>query len=493
MVSRRKDKREPDPISADSAKRHEREIEMARDYAANVVETIQQPLAILDEELRVRTANRAFYQTFELSPEETEGQLIHTLGGGRLNIPGLRTVLADVLPKSMQLENYEIANEFQDREARTLLIHARQLHHQYGESSPLILLAIEDITQRKRDEAVLYSSRMRIQAIVDTATDGIITIDHDGLVDSFNPAAETLFGYTAREVIGRNVSMLMPQPYSTEHDGYIARYLETGQARIVGIGREVVGRRKDGSVFPMELAVTEIDHLRQFTGFIKDVSHRKELERQVLEIAATEQRRIGQELHDGIGQELTGLRFLTNALEDMLPSNDSPEAQLVAKISNVTKSTLEHVREMSRGLIPFSVNAEGLAVAFENLASRSSQLFGIECALDCKTPVLVPSDLIASQFYRIVQEAIVNAVKHGQATKVTIGLHEAAGTIKLQIVDNGKGIDNPNYQDAGVGIRIMQYRAGVVGAMLRITPAKPHGTQVLCTLDKIAIRGQRPH
>jgi two-component system sensor kinase FixL len=327
---------------------------------------------------------------------------------------------------------------------------------------------------------------MRIQAIVDTAADGIITIDHEGIVDTFNPAAESLFGYAAQEVIGRNVSMLMPPPYCVEHDRYIARYLETGQPRVIGIGREVVGRRKDGSVFPVEVALAQIDHLRQFAGFIRDVSQRKELEREVLEIAATEQRRIGQELHDGIGQELTGLRFLTNTLEDMLPDKDSPEAQLVAKIGKTIKSTLEHVRAISRGLVTFTVNADGLMAALEGLVSRSSQLFEIAC----KAPVLVPTDLIASQLYRIAQEAIVNAVKHGHATRVTIDLHQVAGTVQLQIVDNGKGIDNPDYQDRGVGVRIMQYRAGVVGGTLRITRVEPRGTRVCCTLDRGVLHGQ---
>lgn len=157
-------------------------------------------------------------------------------------------------------------------------------------------------------EAALYDSQVRIQAIVNTAAEAIITIDQQGMVDSFNPAAEMLFGYAAQEVIGRNVSMLMPEPYGGEHDGHIARYLQTGQARILGISRETVGRRKDGSIVPIELTVVEIDHLRTFTGFVRDVSQRKRLERDVLEIASAEQQRIGQELHDGIGQELTGLR-----------------------------------------------------------------------------------------------------------------------------------------------------------------------------------------
>jgi two-component system CheB/CheR fusion protein len=144
MASRKKNKGQPVPVPADTTRHGEREIEAARDFAANIVETVRQPLVILDEELHVRTANRAFYQTFQLSPDETERQLIYAVGGGRLNIPGLRKLLDDVLSKSMHFENYEITHEFPNQEARTLLINARQLHRQDGEPPRLILLAIED-------------------------------------------------------------------------------------------------------------------------------------------------------------------------------------------------------------------------------------------------------------------------------------------------------------------------------------------------------------
>src|SRR5262249_41008492 len=120
----------------------------------------------------------------------------------------------------------------------------------------------------------------------------------------------------------QNVGLLMPSPYREEHDGYLANYLATGVRKIIGIGREVRGRRKDGSTFPLDLAVSEIDHLRLFTGILRDITRRKELEREVMEVAALEQRRIGQELHDGVGQELTGLSLMADALARRL--QDAP-------------------------------------------------------------------------------------------------------------------------------------------------------------------------
>lgn len=134
-----------------------------------------------------------------------------------------------------------------------------------------------------------HDSAERLRAILETAVEGIITIDERGIVESMNPAAEETFGYRADEVIGRNVSMLMPSPYCEAHDEYLANYLHTGQARIIGIGREVVGQRKDGTVFPMDLAVSEVrlSDRRLFTGFVRDITERKKSEARLAELAQT--------------------------------------------------------------------------------------------------------------------------------------------------------------------------------------------------------------
>ena len=148
------------------------------------------------------------------------------------------------------------------------------------DGEPIGLAAIiKDITERKRAEEVLRESESRTRAIVNTAVDAIITIDEQGIVESFNPAAERIFGYTADEVIGQNVKILMSLPYHEEHDGYLANYLTTGKKKIIGIGREVMGRHKDGTIFPMDLAVSEVclGERRIFTGIMRDITERRVL------------------------------------------------------------------------------------------------------------------------------------------------------------------------------------------------------------------------
>ena len=136
--------------------------------------------------------------------------------------------------------------------------------------------------------ASALASSERLRSIIDSAVDGIIVIDHAGHIESFNPAAERLFGYSQSEVAGRNVNMLMPSPYHDEHDSYLRRYLTTGNAKIIGVGREVTGRRRDGSVFPLHLSVGQmtIGRERKFTGILHDLTGRVRLEEQLREQAA---------------------------------------------------------------------------------------------------------------------------------------------------------------------------------------------------------------
>src|SRR5918992_3355177 len=160
---------------------------------------------------------------------------------------------------------------------------------------------VRDITERKRAEQELRDAEERVRSVVNHVIDGIISIDERGTVTTFNPAAERIFGYRSEQVIGRNVKMLMPEPYQREHDGYISNYLHTGQAKIIGIGREVVGRRKDGSTFPMELAISEfrLATSRYFTGIVRDITERKRAEEELRD-AAERMRSVVDHVVDGI-------------------------------------------------------------------------------------------------------------------------------------------------------------------------------------------------
>lgn len=143
----------------------------------------------------------------------------------------------------------------------------------------------QDITNRKEAEEALIESEARVRTILKNAVDGIITADERGVIQSFNPAAEKIFAYTQEEVVGQNLTILMPSPYREQHPTYINNYLRTGIQRVIGTGREAIARRKDGRTFPIDLSVSEmrVGGGRMFTGFIRDISERKEFEKQLIE------------------------------------------------------------------------------------------------------------------------------------------------------------------------------------------------------------------
>jgi two-component system, LuxR family, sensor kinase FixL len=340
-------------------------------------------------------------------------------------------------------------------------------------------------SQRNVREPV-HETAERLRAILETAVEGIITIDARGTIESLNPAAERLFGYAAVELIGKNVRVLMPSPYRQEHDGYLANYMRTGHARIIGIGREVVGQRKDGTVFPMDLAVSEVklQDRRLFTGFVRDITERKRMEQEILEISNREQRRIGQDLHDGLGQELAGIQIMAEVLEHDLTKKSKRDATQAGKIAGHVRRTISHTRMLARGLSPVEVEANGLMSALGELSKSASALLRIDCRFHCPKPVLVKDNATATHLYRIAQEAINNAVKHGRATQVNIELLIKGKLRRLEVTDNGTGFRKAKAGHSGMGLRIMKYRADVIGGTLAVLPVEGGGTVVTCEFSE---------
>jgi PAS domain S-box-containing protein len=336
-------------------------------------------------------------------------------------------------------------------------------------------------------EQELRDTTGRLRGIVETAVDGIITIDERGMVETMNPAAERIFGYNAGEVIGKNVSMLMPEPYHSEHDDYLDRYRRTGERRIIGIGREVRGRRKNGTEFPMDLAVsaTNLGTRRIFTGLVRDISARKKLEQEILEISDREQRRIGSDLHDDLCQRLAGIRFSVDVLKKTL-STESPEiTRRAEKIAVDVSDAIDRTRMLARGMAPVALERNGLASALQELAQSISILFKVKCVFRSKGAVEVKDPIAATHLYRITQEAINNALRHAQPTQIVISVEKTANKITLMIQDNGIGFASEDAQRTaeGMGLRTIAYRAGMIDADVQVQSALRRGTKIICAFS----------
>ncbi len=292
-----------------------------------------------------------------------------------------------------------------------------------------------------------------------STVDAIITINERGIINSFNQAAERLFEYKASEVTGKNVSVLMPAPYRQEHDEYIDHYKKTGERQIIGIGREVRGRRKSGSVFPMYLAVSEyyVNERRMFTGIIRDMTEERRLEQEVMRISEHERHRIGQDLHDGLGQMLSGHILKKLKKEEHALTEDMQE------IADLIKEADEYSRGLARGLVKIDLDRGGFHAAIEKLVRQSERLFRITCTLNAPEEIEITEHNSAENVYRIIQEAINNAVKHGQSTKVTVNMVYQNKAVRITIQDNGTGFPRNWRHRRGLGVRIMEFRARLIG------------------------------
>ncbi len=349
-----------------------------------------------------------------------------------------------------------------------------------------------DITELKKTKKALEESEARAQAILETTVDGIITIDREGTIESFNQAAEEIFGYDAEEVIGENVKVLMPAPYREEHDEYLRSYHETGRRKIIGIGREVTGKRKDGSTFPMDLAVSEVElgDRTIFTGIVRDISERRRLEKEILNVSEEERRRIGQDLHDGLGQMLTGIGLLSQDVTRHLEEEGHDRADDMAEITEHIKEADQYARDLSHGLIPVDVEGQqpsALPEALRQLAQNAERLFDVACEFQEVETAYIHDNTTATHLYRIAQEAVNNAVRHGEADRVRILLAAGDDQIRLQVRDDGTGFDQEASTEAdGMGVRIMNYRARIIGGTLDISSTIGEGTVVTCTLPRRA-------
>ncbi len=333
-------------------------------------------------------------------------------------------------------------------------------------------------------EQKLRESEARAHSILNTTVDAIITINDKGLIRSFNNAAEKLFQYTASEVIGKNVNILMPQPYHSEHDSYMDNYHTTLKRKIIGIGRDVSGKRKDGTIFPMYLAVSEVNvnDQRLYTGVIRDITEQRRLEQEVLRISEHERHRIGQDLHDGLGQMLTGIALINNNIALTLKEEGHPLANDVEEITTLVKEADEYARNLSRNLIPVELDSSGLSAAISRMTANAERLFNIECTLHNFMNVHFDDPTSLTHLYRIVQEATSNAVKHGNASKVEVSMEKDDSKLILKIEDNGSGFSKNWDKNKGLGVRIMKFRSRLIGANLEIEKSSMGGAAIIITL-----------
>ena len=373
----------------------------------------------------------------------------------------------------------------------------------------------------------------RYGAVVNSAVDPIVVIDEDGIVVSYNPAAERTFGFTAEEAVGRNVSLLMPGPYKEAHDGFLAHYRRTGERRIIGIGREVQGQRKDGSVFPLELSVAEWRDggRRYFTGIMRDVSDRKAFEDALVQAKNEAEQAREQALrakeraeradvakskflaaasHD-LRQPIQSLFFFAYTLSEKL--RDHPASQTLASMGEsldalrVLLDSLLDVSRLDAGVIKPNVTEFALAPLLERLQTeytpRAAEI-GLSLRL-VNTRAWTRTDPVLLE--RILRNLIENALRYTRRGGILVGCRRTAdGGLRIAVVDSGIGIPADRQADIfeeftqlgnperdrrkglGLGLAIVQRLAQLLGHRVTVRSRPEHGSAFTLELPRIAAR-----
>ncbi len=712
-------------------RRQNEQLTRARAYAESIVETVREPLVVLDEQLRVVTANRSFYNFFRTSQAVTEGAALHELGDGQWGAPALRELLEKARSQDRPFENFQLEQDFPGIGRRAMLLSARRIASADGKPE-LILLAMEDVTQRKRAEEQRLEAHGLLESIFSTTHLLIAYLDRDfnfirvnrAYADADerevgffpgkshfklypNPENEVIFRRVVRtgqpyfayekpfqyadvpergttywdwslvpvkdaqgQVEGLILSVvdvtervrteqelrssearyrtlverlpavtyvaamdgsrttlyvspqvesmlgLSPEDFEAEPDlwrrrlhgedrqrvlrevqqgvessrPFVAEYRmyardgrlvwvrdeaavvrdEAGAALFLqGVMTDITARKRAEEALsaerqrlysvlnflpgyvtlvgpdyslrfvnhrfldlfgsPGELpcyaaqfgrdrpcddcrlqrilqtgqaedwevtvsgdrtyhvwgyAFSDVDGTAAVLKLGIDVTERKRLQQEVIEAGETERRNVGRDLHDTVGQDLTGLAFLIKVLAAKLGDRSPEDASAARQVVALVNDLVSQVRSLARGLDPVGLHEDGLANGLHELAHDTQKLFGVSCKFRCDRPVVFKQRSAATHLYHIAREAVNNAVKHARAGSIEIALLSDGEDIRLTVEDDGIGMPEDAEKAGGMGMHIMRYRAGVIGGALRVGPGARGGTAVTCSLPR---------
>ncbi len=345
-----------------------------------------------------------------------------------------------------------------------------------------------DVTERKQAENRLRIEHDFNQSIIATSQQVVVVLDTEGRILQFNPYLENVTGWTFDEVRGQN---WFKKFYPAAVRSKIQEAMLKADPGVQTRGNINTILTKDGrerEIAWFNAPLTDPDD--KVIGLLccgQDISDRRALERRLLDTSAEEQRRIGNDLHDGVGQELTGLSMIAQSLVIALSRASRPESAMAEKLSAGIHRSLSQVRKLARGMNPVDIDALGLMSSLSDMTQKLNELHCVRCTFECTEPILLRDNQTATQLFRIAQEATTNAIKHSKAEQIVIELGRTNDGASLRIADDGVGISQDDSSKPGMGLQTMQYRADIIGCSLRISKNQDRGTEVICEIPSYAL------
>lgn len=324
-----------------------------------------------------------------------------------------------------------------------------------------------------------------LTAIVHDSNDAITIQDFDGNFKLWNLGAERIYGYNKTEALKMNVGQIVPNHKRDEVLVFMKRSREGEEVRSF----ETQRLTKDGRLIDVWITATILtDKAGNPVGVAtteRDITERKRLEKELLAIKEREQKLIGLEMHDSMGQILTGIAVKSKGLEIKLNNKSLEESADAAEICNLANEAIAQTRRFSKMLYPVDLEAGGLVSALQELASNTKELLKISCKFKCNNAAPIRDSITARHLYRIAQEAVTNAARHAKAKNVGIELASDEDKSTLKVVNDGKDFPGSLARKKGLGLKIMEYRANTIGGSLDIRRGRKGGTVVTCTFPNM--------
>ena len=444
-----------------------------------IIECIQHGVIITDLDGRINFSNSAVQKIFGFSHNQLRGRFIRSLYGDEDITPFRYVVISCLRGKSVTGKWHGLKN---DGTKVWLDVRAKMFRDEDNKARCVIsFIEIEELieteNQLKRNEALSHT-------IFNASSDAIITFDESGKIFNSNRRAEELFGFKKEEIEGQSFLMLLSSPFRDQIENLLNKSKMPDVVSIIGKSKDYQGKSADGRVFPIELTVNEVEWegTRFFTGLIRDLTARRNLERRIMESGQEERRKIGRDLHDGLGQMLTGTRMLAENLAKRLKMNGVDGSEDIEEIAMVIREADEFARKLAKGLVQVDIEKKGLSVALHELCTQTEKLTGVKCDYTDFEDARVHDHNLALHLYRIAQEAINNAVKHGKPDTIRVRLSNNGHHTALSIMDDGTGFSDEQKPMDGSGIEIMKHRALVMGGVLEISIIPEELTQVRCII-----------
>jgi two-component system CheB/CheR fusion protein len=338
------------------------------------------------------------------------------------------------------------------------------------------------VEQRTHSEALLRRSEARLRRLVDSNIAGVFIASHDGRVFEANPALLDMLGYTRRDLELGRLNWLRQTP--PEYGRVDREILEALRLRRVSEPREKAFLRKDHATVPVVVGMAALDpedEPSELIAFVINLADLRQLEQQILEISDYEKQQLGQELHDGLSQQISGIKFQTDSLARRLREQEHPLAGRALDLVTHLSQAEQAAHDVAYSLMPMHKGQTELAAALDDLAYLMSQLYRRRCVFRSDNPVTLADPQIALHLYRIAQEAVGNAMKHGEPGEVRVSLSRNRHGVVLEIRDDGRGLPPENDRSSkSLGLDIMRYRARLIGAQLTLASKPGRGTTVRC-------------